>query len=263
MRYIVVSDLHGQIRLLENVLKHSNFDKENDKLISLGDVCDIGNQTMQIHELLFEYGAIQLVGNHEIAHMTSMQIYPYDYSLDPDYKKFIGLAIACNQMQLAYCVDNIVMTHAGLSKRLVQKGVTERGSEDSTLKYMYESGTITAELICQKLNERLYNTVFIDEELMLMNFTNDSLFTDWFYPLWFRPYNSPDGGQASDVGFYSGVRQIIGHTPVGSFTQKQQRLISESGVYLIDPYARENFNNPGYCKYAIIENGNITVVVNE
>jgi hypothetical protein len=261
-RTIVCADIHGQLRLLENILKHSKFNKEIDELVVAGDCCDIGNETMQVHKLLADLGAIILVGNHEISHMCGIDITPYDYSLDPDYPKFIALAIACGELRLAHATQGVLITHAGLSRRLVTLGVGQRfATEDTFLRTPFENGELTAQLTAQLLNDRLFSRVHIDEDLMLMNIDPDPMWTDWFYPLWFRPYEWLDNGPKNMVGFFDGFPQIVGHTPVGSFSSKQQRLIAASDVTLVDPYARKHWGDHNYCRYAVIEDGIVSLVI--
>jgi hypothetical protein len=261
-RTIVVSDLHGQKRLLVNALAHAEFEPTVDTLVVAGDTCDIGGETMQVHEMLFDLGAIQLVGNHEISHLCRIDIRPYDVGLDPDYIAFIGLGIDMGEFKMAHEVDGVLISHAGLSKRLAMTGLTAGGKEDSSLSTHYHSGTLSAAIVAKHFNERLKSRVHIDHELLLLDVDGDPMWTDWFYPFWFRPYDYQDQGPVERCGFFDGFKQVVGHTPVGSFTSKQQRLIAQSQVSLIDPYARKHFGLDGYCRYAVIENGEVTVHVN-
>ena len=61
----VLGDPHGNFRGLLQVLKLSNFDKENDILICLGDICDGWPETTEvIEELLTIKNFIPILGNH-------------------------------------------------------------------------------------------------------------------------------------------------------------------------------------------------------
>lgn len=262
-RAFVISDLHGQMQLFNNFLEHSGYDPGKDRLIVAGDTCDIGNETMAIHEALFEIGAEQLVGNHEISHLCRINIRPYDDTLDPDYIGFVALGIDLGYFKLAAEHDGVLITHAGLSKRLAMVGLTESGAEDSSFKVHYESGTLTAAVAADLLNTRLESRVHIrmvegeDGPHPLLDVNGDRMWTDWFYPFWFRPYDFSDVGPVEKCGFYDGFKQVVGHTPVGSFNEKQRRLIAESGVTMVDPYARKFFDRKGYCRWALIEDGEV------
>jgi hypothetical protein len=268
-RAIVLSDLHGQMNLFENALKHSEYDPKSDRLIIAGDTCDIGNHTMAIHIAADELGAEELVGNHEISHLCGIEIRPYDVSLDPAYQGFIAIAISCGDMKLAAEHEGVLISHAGLSKRLATKGFTEGGREDSSFSTLHHSCILTAESAARILNERLSSRVHIrmiegdDGSHPIMDVDQDPMWTDWFYPFWFRPYMAPDYGQVAECGFYDGFKQVVGHTPVSSFSSKQQRLIHGSGVSLTDPYARAVFEYPDrfkdHYRYVVIEDGQVTV----
>jgi serine/threonine protein phosphatase 1 len=61
----VLGDIHGNFMGLQQILQLSNFDKENDTLIFLGDVVDGWPDTAEcIEELLSIKHLIPLIGNH-------------------------------------------------------------------------------------------------------------------------------------------------------------------------------------------------------
>lgn len=65
-RTFVIGDIHGGYRALVQVLKMVNFDYDNDKLISLGDICDGWSETPEvIEELLRIKNLIYIKGNHD------------------------------------------------------------------------------------------------------------------------------------------------------------------------------------------------------
>jgi serine/threonine protein phosphatase 1 len=66
LKTFVIGDIHGALKLLLQCLKFSNFDKSQDRLICLGDVCDRGNQVKEcIDELLTIPNCIYILGNHD------------------------------------------------------------------------------------------------------------------------------------------------------------------------------------------------------
>ena len=62
----VIADIHGELDKLLNVLKLSNFDFENDLLISLGDLSDRGLSSWEVVECLMKIkNFIFIKGNHD------------------------------------------------------------------------------------------------------------------------------------------------------------------------------------------------------
>jgi serine/threonine protein phosphatase 1 len=66
MKTFVIGDIHGAYKALLQCLKLSKFDKKNDRLISLGDVCDRNKQVKEcIDELLSIPNCVYILGNHD------------------------------------------------------------------------------------------------------------------------------------------------------------------------------------------------------
>nr|WP_256522340.1 metallophosphoesterase family protein [Halobacillus sp. A5] len=69
MRYLVVSDIHGDIEKFERVLKKAEYQPDKDQLILLGDYVDRGPDSREVvkkvKRLVEEDGAIALKGNHD------------------------------------------------------------------------------------------------------------------------------------------------------------------------------------------------------
>lgn len=67
-RTLVISDIHGELQLFEELLQVSQYNPKNDQLILLGDYIDRGPQSKEVLEKVIqlkENGAIVLKGNHE------------------------------------------------------------------------------------------------------------------------------------------------------------------------------------------------------
>jgi serine/threonine protein phosphatase 1 len=63
----VIGDIHGRYYALKEVLLESNFDFEDDCLITLGDICDGGMETNKCFNLLLQIrNRIDVVGNHDL-----------------------------------------------------------------------------------------------------------------------------------------------------------------------------------------------------
>lgn len=66
MRRFTVGDVHGNHKALKQVLEKSGFDKENDQLITLGDIVDGWHEVYEcVEELLTIKNRIDIHGNHD------------------------------------------------------------------------------------------------------------------------------------------------------------------------------------------------------
>ncbi|MDO3410265.1 metallophosphoesterase [Saccharibacillus sp. CPCC 101409] len=67
-RMLAISDIHGELDLLDRLLEKTGYDPAADRLILLGDYIDRGANSMQTLERVIELhagGAAALMGNHE------------------------------------------------------------------------------------------------------------------------------------------------------------------------------------------------------
>lgn len=75
-----IGDIHGGYKALVQCLERSKFDKENDRLIVLGDVCDGWPETPEvIEELLTIKNLVLIKGNHDYWAQNFLQ-----YGAQPD-----------------------------------------------------------------------------------------------------------------------------------------------------------------------------------
>lgn len=66
MRKFVIGDIHGANKALLQVLEHSGFNKDKDKLICLGDVADSWPEVPEAFETLLSIpNLLYLIGNHD------------------------------------------------------------------------------------------------------------------------------------------------------------------------------------------------------
>lgn len=73
MKRFVVGDIHGNFKALEQVLKRSKFNYEEDLLIILGDVCDgYSDSYLVVEELLKIKNYEFIIGNHDVWFMNHM-----------------------------------------------------------------------------------------------------------------------------------------------------------------------------------------------
>ena len=67
MRTFVIGDIHGAHKALLQCLERSGFDRENDQLIALGDVCDVYPEVKQcVEELIALKHCDLIIGNHDL-----------------------------------------------------------------------------------------------------------------------------------------------------------------------------------------------------
>jgi predicted phosphodiesterase len=66
MRYLVFSDVHGNIEALERVLEHAAMHRP-DIIVSLGDVVGYGANPNECVEMVHERAQIRIGGNHDLA----------------------------------------------------------------------------------------------------------------------------------------------------------------------------------------------------
>jgi hypothetical protein len=231
VRYIVCSDIHGRLASLNNVIRHSELGK-NDQLIVAGDFCDIGKQSWGVYYRMKEVNAIVLLGNHETAHMTQLPIRPYDYVLDVNnFTQTIIQDYSQHLMDIAYAVDDILITHAGVAQGLFK--------EDT-----YDASELANYLnIVTRQNFSIGYDGYVDMEFKDANWIVNGVNG----PLWWRPFSDADYPFPSPC-----IRQICGHTPASYMGDARNLVLTRDyGYYMIDPY-REGFDD-SYYRYAIIE----------
>lgn len=67
MRTFVIGDIHGAYRALVQCLERSGFNKEEDVLITIGDICDGWDEVFEcVEELMTIPNRIDIMGNHDV-----------------------------------------------------------------------------------------------------------------------------------------------------------------------------------------------------
>jgi serine/threonine protein phosphatase 1 len=85
MKTYVLGDVHGGAKALQQVLEKANFDNENDRLISVGDLCDGWPETLEVIEILMDIKNLVFVrGNHDDWTIQFLKEYPLRL-LNADY----------------------------------------------------------------------------------------------------------------------------------------------------------------------------------
>jgi len=86
-RTLAISDIHGELDLLDRLLKQTGYHPDVDQLVLLGDYIDRGPKSMQTLERVMELhaaGAIVLKGNHE-----DLMLRALDGGGEDDWKRWI------------------------------------------------------------------------------------------------------------------------------------------------------------------------------
>ncbi|UOQ45951.1 serine/threonine protein phosphatase [Halobacillus salinarum] len=131
MRYLAVSDIHGEVGKLEKVLSEASYDPKRDQLILLGDYVDRGpysrNVVAKIQALVEMDGAIAIKGNHDDLFIRSqydsyalelweingasstLKSYEGNYDEMRNHQKWLE-----NNLKLYYETEDYIFVHAGL-----------------------------------------------------------------------------------------------------------------------------------------------------
>ena len=221
MRTIVLSDVHGEPGIIRAVVEHSGLTPGTDRLIFAGDAIEIGRDSLGCLDLLQEFGAECLVGNHEWVYFTGSSLEPEP--VDSRVLERVDANLTSGSWRLAAEADGVLITHAGASVDLQDK---------------YEEAGSVSEFVA-RLNAgfegAIANVALEDAD-----------------PLWWRP------GRA-DLPL-EGVVQVMGHTPIEFYNRPDAAALMEQlGLYLIDPWVRgwrkRAFAPPVPVRYAVIEDG--------
>lgn len=100
-RILIVGDIHGSYLGLKQVLERSNFDYENDVLITIGDIVDgWGDSFMVVEELLKIKNRVDIMGNHDSWFREFLQwgVHPLRWGMGglstaTSYAKGVGLEL--------------------------------------------------------------------------------------------------------------------------------------------------------------------------
>ncbi|WP_028782464.1 metallophosphoesterase family protein [Thalassobacillus devorans] len=135
MRYLIVSDIHGEAEKLESVLEKASFDSENDQLILLGDYIDRGPRSKavidKVKELVEKDGAVAIKGNHDDLFIRSqyegeaMELWKMNGAASTleSYQGKRGELKEDQQwmeknLELYYETDDYIFVHAGLEPEI-------------------------------------------------------------------------------------------------------------------------------------------------
>ena len=110
-RYLVLSDLHGNLSALEAILA-TRAARSCSRIISLGDAVNFGPRPREVHERLCGLGALMLLGNHEerLGHMADFAGYNWN-GLFWTAEQLAEYAPACAALPVDVRLGPVLCTH--------------------------------------------------------------------------------------------------------------------------------------------------------
>ncbi|MCM3609766.1 fructose-bisphosphatase class III [Planococcus sp. MERTA32b] len=156
-RTLVISDIHGELELFEELLQKAGYDADEDQLILLGDYVDRGPDSKGVLERVVELkkeGAIVLSGNHDAMMLAAANGEPaalerwarigaiptlqsYDPSIKdaelPTSAAFLEHVAFIKEMEFFHETEDAIFVHAG-----VQPGTPVQETDPYTLIWIRE-----------------------------------------------------------------------------------------------------------------------------
>jgi hypothetical protein len=231
VRTFVIADAHGYPELIQNALDHGAFRQGTDRLVYAGDLVDRGTDAEGCIELVERYATEILMGNHDVAVMLDLSIFPRDVRnmrFQPLFlEKVLGTTPQAS-WKLACCVEGVLITHAGVSNDYAAEFEGRFHSD--------------IQLFAQSLNERFLEEIARETMARTHEWGEDGVL-GVSGPLWYRPhvFKPP-----------LACTQVAGHTPV---LEGMQQL----GLYMIDPDTSYGLGDSYRFRYAVIEEGEVRV----
>lgn len=258
MRTLVVSDAHGHPEIIRFALDHSRFEPGRDRFVFGGDFLDRGTDAQGCLDLIEQYADEVLLGNHDLAVLLDTPVWPQE----PDSPGFRPLLVekTLNQdparaWKAVAEVEGVLVSHAGISARYgrVFRGACQRRPDIFAQRMNEDFRTAVEQWLGSGEGGRGLSQ---EQDRGLYQYVNaaagDSagMFGDRG-PFWFRP---PPFTHTRPL---AGVLQVAGHTPA-------MAELAEDGFYMIDPGVwLVDFGEPLLFRYAVIEDGQVTVVEGE
>lgn len=246
MKTIVLGDTHGR----DTWMKIASDNKDAERFIFIGDYFDSRDGIStddQINNFLniIEFKKLQeredkevvlLIGNHDHHYFKEIGYTGtsgYQAAAKFDIERLIdGFK---NDLQMAYSIDNILFTHAGVSEEFMD-------DEFGSIGYEWISDVNTAEYVAQGVN----NLWKERPKAFLFNGIDGSGNDTWQTPIWIRPQSLV---QSSKNLAKKGIIQVVGHTQVKHIDPKG--IMNQGKYYLIDTI--------GIGEYLIIEDDKFSV----
>lgn len=238
MKVIAIGDIHGR-SVWKEIIKRK---REKDIVVFIGDYFDsfniIGSKQLQNFLEILEFKrknldtVFLLIGNHDFHYSKyagGEKCSGFQDAPSGIYKEIVDEAIKDELLQVAYSYQDILFTHAGVSKTW---------AKNSKIKARWAEG------LAQELNNALYKKAEIFRFNMGVNLSGygDDVTQG---PVWIRPTSL-----LSDKP--EGVRQVVGHT-------HQNELRIEDGVAFIDVFDKSSSDFLAVQEDGTMEPSNLTI----
>jgi predicted phosphodiesterase len=245
MKTVILGDTHG-LNLWKQIIE---LHKDAQRVIFMGDYFDSFyisgvEQLYNFNEIIrfkeeTDKEVVMLIGNHDHHYLDVGETYS-GYKAAHKWDFYDALTKNMHHLQIAYKLDDILFTHAGVSPVWMNDTF-----------YRQARQSWSKDTIVEDLNE-LYKT-----KPTLFNFSHlgwdpsgDSVEQG---PLWIRPRSLMKSNKGDD-GLKKRFRQVVGHTQVNnifdSFTASEKAMGER--YYLVDAMQRGG--------YVIYEDGKLTPV---
>lgn len=239
MKTLILGDIHGRTIWKDIISKESP-----DRVIFIGDYFDSFDisgieQLHNFNEIIrfkeeSDKEVILLIGNHDHHYMDVGENYSgYQSVMQWDFNNV--LRKNKNHLQIAYQLDDILFTHAGVSPVWMDSVFGWNGWSKNT--------------IVELLNETyLYKPKTFNFSHLCSSDYGDSVEQS---PIWIRPYSLIESNKG-DNGLRKTFRQVVGHTQVNNIFDsfKKSEIEMDGRYYLID--------SMGSYGYAVCENEKLT-----
>ena len=227
----IVGDLHGCFSLLDRLMKEVSFNKEHDRLFSVGDLIDRGPESLRCLQLLVEPWFYAVKGNHEDMFLELFMPYLLSNKL-PSPNMFDNSSMMDNGGE--WVIDHINQTQQAMSVEfdkvleLVAKMPLIYIVGDADLRFH----VIHAELTKPKAYS-IDNLVYVDSDIdqFFINGTISYDLEDRLY--WSRSLMK---SATADV-YYPSVQKglsttFCGHTIARNIRQKLSHVCLDTGAFM-------------------------------
>lgn len=222
MKTLVIGDIHGRSNWKDILAAHPDAER----IIFMGDYFDSfdisgADQLNNFNEIIrfkeeTDKEVVMLVGNHDHHYMDIGETYSgYQAAMQWDFNDTLKKNM--NHLQIAYLLDDILFTHAGISP--IWMDITfDKWSHDTLVEQLNE---------LYQVRPTLFNLSHLGWDP-----SGDSIEQG---PMWIRPRSLMSSNKGDD-GLEKHFRQVVGHTQVNNIFDsfKATEKAMGSRYYLVD-----------------------------
>jgi len=222
MKTLIIGDIHGRSNWKDILVAHPDAER----VIFMGDYFDSfdisgAEQLYNFNEIICfkeetDKEVIMLVGNHDHHYMDIGETYSgYQAAMQWDFNDTLKKNM--NHLQVAYLLDDVLFTHAGVSP--VWMDITfDKWSRDTLVEQLNE---------LYQVRPTLFNFSHLGWDP-----SGDSIEQG---PMWIRPRSLMSSNKGDD-GLKNHFRQVVGHTQVNNIFDsfKATEKAMGSRYYLVD-----------------------------